>query len=315
MVVSDPTLKTNPNAFADDLSGFQAFNLTDFWEQYLPNTGGPDSNQVLDSYIIGSHGRSNYNAGFVSLRKTTSAGLTFNFNYTYSHAFDQIGQNQESLNEASDAFNLDRDYGSAQFDRRHAFTALLTYDLPFGGGQRFSSGSGVVNKIIGGWNVAGVWSFATGLPLDVFNGSSCEEFGQGVYFGNCSAYFPVGGKYQSASVHNNAGQLTAYSNTNDVLNDPQGGFSFFTPPDLTIYGRTGRGYLRSLNRWNVDFGVSKTTKITERVSTRFDCQMTNVFNHVMFSDPNVDISSGNFGLLRTQYNQPRFIQFGLRLDF
>jgi hypothetical protein len=315
MVVSDPTLKTNPNAFADDLSGFQAFNLTDFWEQYLPNTGGPDSNQVLDSYIIGSHGRSNYNAGFVSLRKRTSAGLTFNFNYTYSHAFDQIGNNQESLNETSDAFNLDRDYGSAQFDRRHAFTALLTYDLPFGGGQRFSSGSGVVNKIIGGWNVAGVWSFATGLPLDVFNGSSCEEFGQGVYFGNCSAYFPVGGKYQSASVHNNAGQLTAYSNTNDVLNDPQGGFSFFTPPDLTIYGRTGRGYLRSLNRWNVDFGVSKTTKITERVSTRFDCQMTNVFNHVMFSDPNVDISSGNFGLLRNQYNQPRFIQFGLRFDF
>src|SRR5229473_1822671 len=34
MVVSDPTLKTNPNAFADDLSGFQTFNLTDFWEQY-----------------------------------------------------------------------------------------------------------------------------------------------------------------------------------------------------------------------------------------------------------------------------------------
>ncbi len=319
MVVSDPTLKTNPNAFADDLSGFQTFNLTDFWEQYtdgsLSPAGGLDANQVLDSYIIGSHGRSNYNAGFVSLRKTTSAGLTFNFNYTYSHAFDQIGQNQESLNEASDAFNLDRDYGSAQFDRRHAFTALLTYDLPFGGGQRFSSGSGVVNKIIGGWNVSGVWIFATGLPLDVFNGASCEEFGQGVFFGNCSAYFPVGGKYQSASVHNNAGQLTAYSNTNDVLNDPQGGFSFFTPPDLTINGRTGRGYLRGLNRWNVDFGVSKTTKITERVSTRFDCQMTNVFNHVMFNDPNVDISSGNFGLLRNQYNQPRFIQFGLRLDF
>jgi len=302
MVVSDPTKKTNPNAFADDLSGFVTFNLTDFWEQYV--NGGPDGNQVLDSYIIGSHGRSNYNAGFVSLRKTTSAGLTFNFNYTYSHAFDQVGQNQESLNEASDAFNLDRDYGSAQFDRRHAVTALFTYDLPFGGGQRFSSGSGVVNKIIGGWNVSGVWAFATGLPLDVFNGASCEEFGQGVVFGNCSAYFPADGKYQSASVHNNAGVLTAYSN-----------LPSFTAPDLTIYSRTGRGYLRGLNRWNVDFGISKTTRITERVSTRFDCQMTNVFNHVMFNDPNVDISSGNFGVLRNQYNQPRFIQFGLRLDF
>jgi hypothetical protein len=301
------------NNFSDGLAGFPAFSLTDFWEQYV--NGGSDANQVLDSYIIGSHGRSNYNAGFVSLRKTTSAGLTFNFNYTYSHAFDQVGQNQESLNEASDAFNLDRDYGSASFDRRHAFTALFTYDLPFGGGKHFSSGSGVANKVIGGWNVSGVWSYATGVPLDVFNGASCEEFGQGVVFGNCSAYFPVSTGYQSASVHNNAGQLTAYSNTNDVLNDPQGGFSFFTPPDLNIYGRTGRGYLRGFNRWNVDFGISKTTKITERVSTRFDCQMTNVFNHVMFNDPNVDLSSGNFGLLRNQYNAPRFIQFGLRFDF
>ncbi len=311
MVVSDP--KTNANAFGDDLGGFSSFNLTDFWEQYSPNAGGPDQTQILDSYIIGSHGRSNYNAGFLSLRKTTAVGLTFNFNYTLSHTFDQIGQNQESLNETSDAFNLDRDYGSASFDRRHAITTLLTYDLPFGRGRLASSN--VANKVIGGWNVSGVWSFATGLPLDVFNGSSCQEFGQGAFFGNCSAYFPVNGAYQSASVHNNAGALTAYGNADAVNNDPNGGLSFFTPPDLTINSRTGRGYLRGLNRWNVDFGVSKTTKITERVSTRFDCQMTNVFNHVMFSDPNADISSGNFGVLNTQYNQPRFIQFALRFDF
>ena len=302
------------NDFPDGLSGFTTFNYTDFWENY--GGAGSDLNQVLDSYIIGSHGRSNYNAGFVSLRKTSSAGLTFNFNYTYSHAFDQIGQNQESLNEASDAFKLDRDYGSASFDRRHAITTLVTYDLPFGGGRRYSAGSGVANKVIGGWNVSGVWSFATGLPLDVFNGGSCQELGQGAVFGNCSAYFPIGAtKYESASVHNNGGALTAYSNADAIAGDSIGGFSFFAPPDPAIYGRTGRGYFRGMNRWNVDFGVSKTTKITERVSTRFDCQMTNVFNHVMFSDPNTDISSGNFGSLNTQYNQPRFIQFGLRLDF
>lgn len=302
------------NDFPDGLSGFTTFNYTDFWENYI--NGGPDGNQVLDSYIIGSHGRSNYNAGFVSLRKTTSAGLTFNFNYTFSHAFDQIGQNQESLNEASDAFKLDRDYGSAQFDRRHAITTLVSYDLPFGSGRRYSSGSGFANKVVGGWNVSGVWTFATGLPLDVINGNSCQELGQGAVFGNCSAYFPIGTtKYESASVHNNNGTLTAYSNADAINNDALGGFSFFAPPDPAIYGRTGRGYFRGLNRWNVDFGVSKTTKITERVSTRFDCQMTNAFNHVMFGDPNTDISTGSVGALNTQYNQPRFIQFGLRFDF
>ncbi len=298
--------------FINNFSSFTTFNYTDFWEGFL-NNGGSDFTQVLDSYIIGSNGRSNYNAGFLSLHKQTSVGLTFNFNYTFSHAFDQVGQNQESLNEASDAFNLDRDYGSASFDRRHAIVALATYDLPFGRG-RFSS-SNWANKFVGGWNVSGVWIFATGLPLDVFNGSSCEEFGQGVYFGNCSAYFPVNGKYQNASMHNSAGALRAYTNADAVNNDPNGGLSFFAPPDVAIYGRTGRGFYRGFNRWNVDFGISKTTKITERVSTRFDCQMTNVFNHVMFNDPNTDITSGNFGVLRNQYNAPRFIQFALRLDF
>jgi hypothetical protein len=305
----------NLGAFGDNLAGILSYNLTDFWQQYV--NGGSDGNQVLDSYIIGSNGRSNYNAGFVSLHQTTSAGLNLTFNYTYSHAFDQLGQNQESLNEASDAFNLDRDYGSAQFDRRHAITTLVTYDLPFGGGKLYSSGSGVVNRIIGGWNVSGVWTYATGLPLDVINGAGCQEFGQGVVFGNCSAYFPIDGKYQKGSVHNNNGQLTAFSNANAINNDPLGGYSFFAAPDPTVYGRTGRGYYRSMNRWNLDFGVSKTTKITERVSTRFDCQMTNVFNHPMFSDPQImtDISSGSFGRLNNQYNAPRFIQFGLRFDF
>jgi len=296
---------------------------TDFWEgadaanNSFVNNGGSDFNQVLDSYIIGSNGRSNYNAGFVSLHKTTSAGLNLTFNYTYSHAFDQIGQNQESLNEASDAFKLDRDYGSAQFDRRHAFTTLVTYDLPFGGGKRFSSGSGVANKIIGGWNVSGVWTYATGLPLDIFNGASCQELGQGAVFGNCSSYFPLDNKVVQGSVHNSGGSLTAFPNADAEVNDPLGGFSFFAPPDPAIYGRTGRGFYRSMNRWNVDFGVSKATKITERVSTRFDCQMTNVFNHPMFSDPFAltDISGGSFGVLNNQYNSPRFIQFGLRFDF
>jgi hypothetical protein len=301
------------NSFGDGLSGFTDSNLLDFW-QGLPITGGSDSNQVLDSYIIGSHGRSNYNAGFLSLRKQTSAGLTFNFNYTFSHAFDQVGQNQESLNEASDAFNLDRDYGSAQFDRRHAFTTLVTYDLPFGRG-RFSSSS-VANRVIGGWNVAGVWTFGSGLPIDVYNGNSCQEWGQGAFFGNCSGMISVSGKVWTASPH--SGEKNAFA-------DPAAVQADFRVPDIGTDGRNGRGFIRSYSRWNVDFGVSKTTKITERVSTRFDCQMTNVFNHPMLlgtggfysSDMAVDVAgpASAFGAINSQYNAPRFIQFGLRFDF
>lgn len=303
--------------FGDGTDGFVNSNVLDFWEGLpIPNGGGADNTQVLDSYVIGSHGHSNYNAGFLSLRKQTSAGLTFNFNYTFSHAFDQIGQNQESLNEASDAFNLDRDYGSAQFDRRHAFTTLVTYDLPFGGGKHFSSGSGVLNKVVGGWNVAGVWTFGSGLPIDVYNSNSCQEWGQGPVFGNCSAMISISGKTYTASPH--AGETNGFA-------DPAAVQADFRVPDIGTDGRNGRGFIRSYSRWNVDFGVSKTTRITERVSTRFDCQMTNLFNHPMLlgtggftsTDMAVDIAGTTkaFGAINTQYNAPRFIQFGLRFDF
>jgi len=62
----------NPGAFGDNLAGVLSYNLTDFWEQYV--NGGPDGNQVLDSYIIGSNGRSNYNAGFLSLHSGPTSG-------------------------------------------------------------------------------------------------------------------------------------------------------------------------------------------------------------------------------------------------
>jgi len=323
---------TAPNATAavaicNGTSAFSEANVFDVWNSIncnfpasvftstsaLTSTCATDNNQIFDSYIIGSHGHSNYNAGFLSLRKRTSVGLTFDFNYTYSHAFDQLGQNQESLNETSDAFNLDRDYASAQFDRRHAFSSLFTYDLPFGHG-RYSTGNWA-NKAIGGWNVSGVWVYATGLPLDVINFDSCEEFGQGPVFGNCSGYLPVNKTFYGSSVNNLGSPSPGAQTTFNAFSNASAVSGNFRTPDLFLDNRTGRGFIRSLPRWNIDFGISKTTKISERVSTRFDCQMTNVFNHTMLNDPPTELSGGNFGRLNAQYNAPRHIQFALRFDF
>ena len=307
---------------------FPEANVYDFWadiSSFLPGgAGGADTNQVQDNYWIGSDGHSNYNAGFVTLRKRTSRGLAFDINYTYSHAFDQLGQNQESLNEASDAFNLDRDYGSAQFDRRHALNALVTYDLPFGQGHKWSSGKGW-DKVVGGWNVAAVYVIASGLPLDVIDGNSCEEYGQGPTFGNCSGYIPISTRFYKASINDgNAGSGGIGTSSKFKVNgfaDPASVFNNFRTPDILLDSHAGRAFIRGLTRWNVDIGISKTTKITERISTRFDIQMANAFNHPLLqstglTDVRVDLSNPRgFGVIGAQYNQPRFIQFGLRFDF
>jgi len=90
---------------------------------------------------------------------------------------------------------------------------------------------------------------------------------------------------------------------------------FFSDPRVGTYDG-----LRGLGRWNVDLSVGKTTHITERLTTRFEVQMVNAFNHVEMRDYAtafaLDISSpSGFGVTTGQYNRPRFIQWGLRFDF
>ena len=311
-------------------------NVFDIWTAIdsnfpnFPNGGGANTNQIDSIEWTASTGYSNYNAGFVSLRKHTSHGLVFDFNYTYSHSLDQYGVNQDGSCENIDAFDLNRDYGPSLWDRRHIVNALVTYDLPFGPGRKFATG-GWLSKIAGGWNVSGIYVFATGIPLTVtnFSNSFGEEFGADDSFSHGSGEIPIKPGIITSTPHQGvigSGNIaTSGSSQLNAFADPVAVFNNFRVPDPFVDGRAGWGFVRSFNRWNVDFALGKETKITERITTRFDVHMTNVFNHPLFAstvaptfttDVSVDKGvPGSFGVLGQQYNQPRFIQFGLHIGF
>ena len=286
------------------------------------------ANQIASLDWTMGNGRASYHAGFVSVRNRPSHGLTFNANYTYSHALDTLGETQENTCALTDAFYVDRSYGPSLFDRRHTFNLLVTYDLPFGKGKRFATG-GVAEKIFGGWNVAGVYTGASGLPLEVVDLNACAtEFGSTSFNGAPAGLLRDKSGSISSSRHGNptvgnfggnsaGGFPNAFSNPDAVV----GQFRYPTFAD----NRLGMGAIRGLFRWNVDLAVAKTTHITERVSTRFDVQFVNAFNHPMFgastffgynNEPNTDLSDpDSFGVLSQQFNSPRYIQIGLRVDF
>jgi hypothetical protein len=80
--------------------------------------------------------------------------------------------------------------------------------------------------------------------------------------------------------------------------------------------RTGRGSVRSFPRWNMDAGLTKKTTLTERTSMTFGVQAVNVFNHMEFVDPTLDVKTpSTFGTTSTQYSQPRFLNLAIRVDF
>ena len=93
--------------------------------------------------------------------------------------------------------------------------------------------------------------------------------------------------------------------------------SCFTPAGPWEFGNEPRvdPNLRSQGIANYDFSLSKATSITERISLSFRAEAFNLFNRVQFSPPNTQPGSATFGQVTAQYNQPRLIQFGLRLSF
>ena len=106
---------------------------------------------------IEANGTSNYNSLQTTLKIKDWHGLTSQFAYTWGHALDEMTQYRFFLPQNS--FDLKADYGNSDFDTRHNFTALASYNLPSP-----SKGPG---WLLAGWQASGLLSFHTGQPLNI----------------------------------------------------------------------------------------------------------------------------------------------------
>ena len=296
----------------------------------LPNTL-QGYNSMLGNTTLGF---SNYQAGIVRVQKRTGHGLTLNANLTWSHTLSTAGINQEYTQaNPSVPFDLRYDYGPAPFDTRWVFNMLGTYDLPFGKGRRFDAHNSVLDHVIGGWTFAPIFQWSSGLVMETYTGS-CQEFGQGnVAF--CSGAVPLAGASFSRTAHHGVNSSFVGSNGNscpppgvcgsgvNLFADPTAAYNNLRPVILGLDGRANDlGPLYGQHRWNLDFSIAKTTKITERVGTTFYAQFFNALNHMQFRDPGQYGSGGlnlqdptNFGVLSSQFGDPRHVELGLRVFF
>ncbi len=290
----------------------------------LQRPAGPITNmQVLDLWVRISGGRSNYHAGFISVTKRLSHGLTFTVNYTLSQALDQYGLNQEYIGVNSNGFDLDLDYGPALFDRRHTLNAFWTYELPFGRGRRWST-TGAADKLMGGWYLSGIFTANSGLPLSV--GQHAQVFGgDPLNFAVTAGAIPIRKPNFGNSVHRGVTGSGGVGVTGDparrgsglnLFANPEEVFRSFRHVLISQDGRHGRGVLRGLPRWNVDLSIGKKTLVTESLRIVFSFDLINAFNHVEFNDPTLSLlNPATFGVLTSQFGGPRAIQFGFRIEF
>jgi len=191
------------------------------------------------------------------------------------------------------------------------------YDLPFGHGQRYmSDATGVVDKVVSGWGVDGVTTFQKGFPLKVtWAGPATPLESLNVGIANIRPDAVQGCNKGAGGSGSTAAKLNEWFNT-----------SCFSAPPLWGYGTEARvdSSLRAAGINNWDFALFKTTTFgpENKLGIQFRTEFFNTFNRVQFGFPGTGFNgtptgAGNngFGVVTTQANNPRLIQFALKFLF
>jgi len=236
-----------------------------------------------------------YHALQFSARRTLG-DLTLSVAYTYSHSIDDSSDRFDGA--FVDSYNIARNRANSSFDQRHNFAVSYVYALPF------FKGSGLQNKLLGGWQLSGITIAQTGNPFSVTNDT---DFGDSAGVGN-----GVGTGSRPDLVGNPHG--ISQQNTPGVFGplyyDPA---AFAVPTGLT-FGNVGRNTLYNPGRLNFDFGLFKRFSFGETRALDFRWENYNLFNHTQFTGIDSSMGSETF-LHATGAHAPRRMQFGLRFQF
>ncbi len=286
-------------------------------------------------YNITDGARARYD-GLLIKAETKSArhGLYALVSYTWSRTFDTGMADGDGTTPGATYWPLPgtqkADWGLSQLNLNDQFSASILYDLPFGKGKRYGSEWGaVLNAILGGWHANVIEKATSGFPLfivDSSNGSGVNFFWNATplnrpdMVGDPNKGGPEGGNTNCpAKVHTVQNWFNpcafAHAPTPTVVIDG-------TPTVVGELGNSNRAPLYGPRFVNTDFSLFKNFPIHERYTLEFRSEFFNLFNHAQFylsgSSATLmqDLSSpSTFGVVNGTVNNPRVVQFALRLDF
>jgi hypothetical protein len=206
---------------------------------------------------VNSNGNSNYHSLQAVAKVRQWHRFTSQFTYTWAHALDDITAYRGTT--PQNAFFIQGEYGNGDFDTRHNFTSLLTYDLPNASRAKY---------FLNGWQLSSFLSFHTGQPFNITTNTDTTGSFEGV-----QRVDMIGNPH--------AGVSHAFSKAGVSWINA----SAFAAPAVGTYGTLPRNFLYGPGYSSVDFSVIKNTKITERVSAQLRMELFNLFNRTNLAPP------------------------------
>ncbi|MCX6595781.1 MAG: TonB-dependent receptor [Acidobacteria bacterium] len=243
-------------------------------------------------YPVFSQGStSDYNSLQVTFSKRFSKGMVFEGSYVWAKAMDVGTSHQDSWN-----YMASRSVSSVDVPHRLIFSGV--YELPVGRSRQFGAGmSKVLDAVIGGWQVNGIYNVQSGSALGIGANNTA-------------------GLFTEAIRANNNGRAAALNVEAHQRLDKWFDTSVFSQPAAFTLGNMSPliSNLRNHHIHNLDLSVFKTFQLTEKLRLQFRAEAFNSMNRVRFSSPNTGVTAGaNFGRVTAQSNDPRQMQGGLKL--
>lgn len=304
--------------------------------------------------VLGNNGRLYYNALQAEIRRRFSNGFSFQANYTFAKTLgDVLSDTNTDQSRANvrlvDNNNPRLNYGRPDFDRTHVFNSNFVYELPFGRGKAFLSQGGWLNHVVGGWQISGIATYASGQPINITDARgtlgiasnatripaqtslSRDELRamtgifvtpNGTFFFNPKILYAeatAAGQPVLRGIDLNQALPAGYSVTTVRAANPIDQAPF--PGQVFFYnnaGESGNMEINSINGtpyYNINMGLSKNFRLGESMRLQLRAEAFNLLNSsVLFYGGSTDISSTSFGRITSAYAK-RVIQFGARFDF
>ena len=282
--------------------------------------------QFASLYAWRNIGTSDYNALQVTYNVRWGANLQGQFNYTLSKSFDEASAAQrvgpyegtegtgDDLNGGGIVINAWDPLalrGLSDFNAYHQVNGNVVYRLPFGKGQKMAANaSPVLNGLIGGWHVSGIFRWTSGFPITIDNGFTWATDW------NIEGDAEPNGPPPVASNPKNA-YVNGLDIGPDIFKNPTAAEAAFRPE---WPGESGvRNNVIGDGMFDIDTGVSKDFALGEGKRLEFTWQTFNLTNAVRYdvraAQPSLSYDPAEFGRYLSTLTTPRFMQFALRIVF
>ncbi len=312
------------------------------WNQLVPNpfyqlpnvTGSIASsktialNQFLNPVnILGSitesdipWGNNQYDALVSKIERRFTKGFSIIAAFTYSRQFNDTSYLGPQI-----AGHINHALGNE--DRPLHLSIAPIWELPLGRGRHYwSSMPKVVDAFLGGWEMTGQFNIQSGLPVTFTTDSffSGKDFALPSGKQSLSEWFDTSQFIAFPTKNTNIANYPAWTGIQnlpgyDYKPTASSGISNGVYQDFANYIRnypTSWMDVRASRVNNIDAGIYKNFRMTERFRLQYRFETYNLFNHVRFPAPDTNPSDATFGAVtKTEQNPPRSIQMALKLYF